>query len=413
MALDKFNFEPSKSFKKSLEEIKESLDFNGSLTTEKEARLEGEVKQLKEYTDKLLQELQEANQTVAYLHTNLEGAKEIIKELQEKNEALRAEYDKLYEAFENYVEEHRSAAPAANGSDNNANTAADDNDSPSFSDLEVARPSVRLADVAGMEEVKNQIRLRLIEPLRHPERFQKYGLESGGGICLYGPPGTGKTFIAQAVAGELGLPFLAISGADLKSPYYSESVKNVKNLFEKHLAKYDTSILFIDEMESLFRSRSDGQSHEASQEIVTTFLQYIDGMKGKKNSILFLGATNAPYMLDEAVLRPGRFGEMFYVGLPDFQARLQILKSCAAKSNIPWENGVFEYAAEQMELFSGADIKGWVIKLMQIAFDKNINVITRGIVKECLRDARPSINSDTMKRIQEWEAAHNLPVHNN
>ncbi|MBO5791419.1 MAG: ATP-binding protein, partial [Lentisphaeria bacterium] len=95
------------------------------------------------------------------------------------------------------------------------------------------RPSVRLADVAGMEEVKKQIRLRMIEPVRNPERAQKHGLKVGGGIMLYGPPGTGKTFIARAIAGELDLPFYVITPADIFGKYIGESENNVSALFEE------------------------------------------------------------------------------------------------------------------------------------------------------------------------------------
>ena len=405
MALKSFSFDLPKKFEESLEEKKAYLASGTSPAAEKIAALEKENEFLKKTMQDQDQQLQQALVACGNLQREVQEKTQQLQEAYKAYKALKAEYDELCDVLEAYVEKE-------NSNDANASSGAeDDDDSDALPGLEIARPSVRLADVAGLEEIKDQIRLRLIEPLQNPDRAKKYGISSGGGICLYGPPGSGKTFIAQAVAGELGLPFLAISAADLKSPYYSGSTKNIKTLFEKNLAKYDTSILFIDEMESLFRSRSENQPHEASQDIVNTFLQYMDGMKNQKKTILFLGATNAPYMIDEAVLRPGRFDEKIYVGLPDYQARLQILRNCAGKSEIPWERGVMESVAEQMDRFSGADIKGWVTKLMQIAYDKRLDRIDRQTAQECLRDARPSINSDIMRRIQEWEAAHNLPVH--
>ncbi len=179
------------------------------------------------------------------------------------------------------------------------------NESKKLNDCRVERPSVRLDDVAGMEDVKRQIRLRMIEPLQHPEEAKKHGLKIGGGILLYGPPGTGKTFIAKALAGELDLPFYTITAADIFGKYVGQSEKNIRTLFEE-TRKNPLSVVFIDELETIFRKRT-GDIHETTQKVISVILQELDGVKDGKNPFLLLGVTNAPWMIDEAFMRTGRF----------------------------------------------------------------------------------------------------------
>ena len=133
-------------------------------------------------------------------------------------------------------------------------------------------------------------------------------------MLLYGPPGTGKTYFAKAVAGELKVPFYAITAADIFSKYVGESEQNVRNIFQE-LRKNKLSVLFIDELESIFRSRAD-DIHETTRKIISVLLQELDGISSNNSGMLLIGATNAPHLIDEAFLRAGRFDVKIFVFLP-------------------------------------------------------------------------------------------------
>ena len=196
-----------------------------------------------------------------------------------------------------------------------------------------ARSNVRLSDVMGMDDAKEQLRLRLIEPVRNPSGARKYGLKVGGGVLLYGPPGTGKTMLARAVAGELNVPFYMITSADVFGKYVGESEKNIRQIFTE-VRKNRLSVVFIDELETLFPKRS-ADVHETTRKVIALLLQELDGLDAGKNPILLLGATNVPWMVDEAFLRPGRFDVKIFVDLPDESARRKMLIAAFAKGDIP------------------------------------------------------------------------------
>ena len=268
------------------------------------------------------------------------------------------------------------------------------------------RPEERLADVAGMEDVKEQIRLRIIEPLKRPEEARKHGLSTGGGILLYGPPGTGKTFLARAVAGELNLPFYAITAADIFGKYVGESEANVRAIFEA-AEKNPLSVIFIDELETICRRRTD-DVHETTQKVITMLLQELDGVGGRKNPFLLLGATNMPWMVDEAFLRPGRFDVHAYVGLPVAEARKQIILNAFRKVSYPVDDDAIQLLVKRTDGFSGADISGVVQRLRQMAFDAKAERYTAALCEKALEGASPSCNADIMASIEEWEAKNGI-----
>ncbi|MBP5670806.1 MAG: ATP-binding protein [Victivallales bacterium] len=270
----------------------------------------------------------------------------------------------------------------------------------------VERPSVRLDDVAGMDDVKRQIRLRMIEPLQHPEEAQKHGLKTGGGILLYGPPGTGKTFIAKAVAGELGLPFYTITPADVFGKYVGESENNIRALFAE-ARKNPLSIVFIDELESIFRKRT-ADIHETTQKVISVILQELDGVKDGKNPFLLMGATNAPWLIDEAFLRTGRFDVKAYVGLPDLPAREQIIRNAFKNVEYPVDEDAIMYLASATGKCSGADINGIVQCIRQTAFDHHLDHYTIELFRECTKHITPSCNEETQRKIEEWERQNEI-----
>lgn len=277
---------------------------------------------------------------------------------------------------------------------------------PATSSCLVERPSVRLDDVAGMDDVKRQIRLRMIEPLQHPEEAKKHGLKTGGGILMYGPPGTGKTFIAKAVAGELGLPFYTITPADVFGKYVGESENNIRALFAE-ARKNPLSVVFIDELESIFRKRT-ADIHETTQKVISVILQELDGVKDGKNPFLLMGATNAPWLIDEAFLRTGRFDVKAYVGLPDLKARLQIVRNAFKDVKCPIDHDAILYLASATKKCSGADINGIAQTIRQTAFDRHLDHYTIGLFRECTQHITPSSNEETLRAIEKWEKDNDI-----
>src|SRR5215203_2584354 len=198
------------------------------------------------------------------------------------------------------------------------------------------KPSLRFDDVAGLDDVKEDIRLKMIYPFQHPELAEKFDIRPGGGVLMYGPPGTGKTMLATATAGEIDATFFRISPADVLSKWVGEAEQNLKKLFEAAGAE-ERAIIFIDEIEALVPARRD-EGSSVMQRVVPQILQGMEGFDEKENSpILFMGATNVPWQLDPAVLRPGRFDEKVYIPLPDLAARRKMLDIYLGKR--PLEEG--------------------------------------------------------------------------
>ncbi|NOX59194.1 MAG: ATP-binding protein, partial [Planctomycetes bacterium] len=187
------------------------------------------------------------------------------------------------------------------------------------------KPDIGFDDIAGLEDIKEEIRLKMIYPFSHPELAAKYGIDVGGGVLLYGPPGTGKTMMAKAIAKEIDSTFFVISPAQVLSKWVGEAEQNIRKLFQT--AKNETrSVIFIDEIEALVpRRKSSGSTVMAR--VVPQILQELEGFdRSGDRALLFVGATNKPWLLDEAMLRPGRFDTLVYVGLPDAPARYKLLE---------------------------------------------------------------------------------------
>src|SRR5687768_13409566 len=180
------------------------------------------------------------------------------------------------------------------------------------------KSNLRFADVAGLDDVKEDIRLKMIYPFEHPELAERFGIRPGGGILFYGPPGTGKTMLAKATAGEIEATFFRISPADVLSKWVGEAEQNIKKLFDAAAAE-PRSIIFIDEIEALVPARRD-EGSSVMQRVVPQILQGVEGFDKKAGRpILLMGATNVPWQLDPAILRPGRFDEKVYIPLPDLE----------------------------------------------------------------------------------------------
>jgi hypothetical protein len=183
-------------------------------------------------------------------------------------------------------------------------------------DPDVKRSEIRLADVGGMEEVKRRLDMTFLTPMRNPELRRLYGRSLPGGLLLYGPPGCGKTFLAKAVAGELGANFYAVSLADVLDMYTGASERNMRAVFET-ARRNAPCLLFLDEVDALGQKREHLRNSAGMRGAVNQLLTEMDSVKSNNDGVFVLGATNHPWDVDTALLRPGRFDRMLLVVPPD------------------------------------------------------------------------------------------------
>src|SRR4030095_6768654 len=250
--------------------------------------------------------------------------------------------------------------------------------------------------------------LKMIYPFAHPELAQKFGIAPGGGVLLYGPPGTGKTMLAKATAGEIEATFFRISPADVLSKWVGEAEQNLKKLFDAAAAE-PRAIILIDEIESTRPARRD-EGSSVMQRVVPQILQGMEGFDEKSASpILFMGATNVPWQLDPAVLRPGRFDEKVYIPLPDLPARRKMLDIYLSKRPLADDIDLHDLA-RRLDGYSGADIKylcdrAAVIPFLQSVASGEAGEITPAVLADALADTRPSVSADQLRRFDEWGQA--------
>jgi transitional endoplasmic reticulum ATPase len=223
-------------------------------------------------------------------------------------------------------------------------------------EVEVERPKIAFKDVGGMEALKEEIRLKIIHPLTHPEIYKAYGKKVGGGILMYGPPGCGKTHLARATAGEIKAGFLAVGIHDVLDMWIGNSEKQLHGIFEQ-ARRSAPCVLFFDEVDALGASRSDMRT-SGGRHLINQFLSELDGVEASNEGVLVLAATNAPWHLDSAFRRPGRFDRIVFVPPPDAPARASILRLlCAGK---PTGELDVDLLGKKTEHFSGADLKATV-----------------------------------------------------
>ena len=315
--------------------------------------------------------------------------------------------------FSKTVKDNKKASGAASQNDEDSK---DCNDNDAFATVQ--RPRERLADVAGMEDVKEQFYEMVIMPLREPELYKKYGIQAGGGILLYGPPGTGKTYIVRALAGELGAAFYAVKSSDIISQWVGESEKNLKKLFAE-ARKNKLSVIFMDEIDSLAQDRSKNVRNYETQ-FINALLAELDGFAAKdsKNPLLFIGATNRPDTIDGALLRPGRFDVKIKVGLPDFAARRKILELFFSKRKIAISQEILDYIAQNTENYNCADVDNIAEKIIKALLKEEISakinrksvkaVITAEMIDKVLSTTTSSVLQRDLAAIEKWEQSQGI-----
>jgi ATP-dependent 26S proteasome regulatory subunit len=215
------------------------------------------------------------------------------------------------------------------------------------------RERVTFADVGGLDPVKEDIRMKVVLPYRRPDLFAAYGKKAGGGLLLYGPPGCGKTLLARATAGECDAAFLNVEIDQVLDMWYGESERKLSALFEE-ARRRAPAVLFLDEVEAIGGSRQQMRGRPG-QTLVNQLLAELDGVAGKNDRLLVMAATNAPWFVDAALRRPGRFDRVVFVPPPDRAARLEVLRLHLRQR--PAEPSLDLAAlAEKTESFSGADL---------------------------------------------------------
>jgi len=270
--------------------------------------------------------------------------------------------------------------------------------------------TIRFSDVAGLDDVKDQIRYKVLEPLKNPERARLYNISPGAKILLYGPPGTGKTFISRAIAGEVNSDFYAVNCGDLISKYLGDSSKILSSLFDK-AEKSESACIFFDEFDTMASRRSDstdGADAEISR-LVSTFLTRVDGFSRMSDNkmLLLIAATNRPWAIDSAMLRGGRFGTHIFVGVPDFEARLYMVRK--ALGNVPRDNEkIDEYIAKRLNGYGGGDIKEicrnvCIEAYMRSTVNHTDEPITLADCERAISQKPNMITDDTMNKFRLFE----------
>lgn len=264
---------------------------------------------------------------------------------------------------------------------------------------------VKLSDVAGLEEAKKELFDKVINPQKHPEIYAKYKREAGGGILLYGLPGTGKTMFAKAVATELNAAFFSVDCKSWGSRYFGDAEKNIDGLFQA-ARKYPYSVIFFDEFEAIGAKRDSKST--VMKRVIPQLLTEIQGFDKNESKILIIAATNRPWDIDSAFLRPGRFDTRIYVPLPDEAARLIIAKK--AFENVPLSSDFsFEVIVAKTEGFSGADVENLCQRAKDPAILRETNqegkeyYVTNADVEAVASHLHSSVQKEDIENLEKFQ----------
>jgi len=284
---------------------------------------------------------------------------------------------------------------------------ADTADALDDTDIDVVRRStVTLADVAGMEVVKQRLEVSLLGPIRNPELMRAFQVNARGGLLMYGPPGCGKTYLARAVAGELGANFYAVGIADVLQHWLGDSERALARIFDT-ARRNAPCVLFFDEVDALGQRRAALSNGSGLRVVVNALLAELDTATSSNDGVYVLAATNMPWDVDPALRRPGRFDRMIFVGLPDAQARAAIVRMNLRDR--PVERIDPASVAKRTDGFSGADIAHVCDTATQLAMADSLRAgevrpVRMTDVDAALAQIRPSAGPwfDTARNVVEF-----------
>ncbi|BEJ11844.1 hypothetical protein CspHIS471_0203040 [Cutaneotrichosporon sp. HIS471] len=228
-------------------------------------------------------------------------------------------------------------------------------------------PDVSWADIGALGNVRDELHMAVVQPIRHPEMFDVVGIDAPSGVLLWGPPGCGKTLLAKAVANESRCNFISVKGPELLNKYVGESERAVRQVFARARASAPC-VIFFDELDALVPRRDDSMS-ESSARVVNTLLTELDGLDTRK-AVYVIGATNRPDMIDPAMVRPGRLDKLLYVDLPSPPERLEILRTHTKRTPIvdaDWGHIDMLVTSDSCDGFSGADLAALVREAASLA----------------------------------------------
>ena len=266
-------------------------------------------------------------------------------------------------------------------------------------------PRITFDSVAGLQDIKNQVMAKIVYPMRYKELSEDYNVQFGGGMLLYGPPGTGKTFVVKAIANEVKANFINVNPSFLYSEWFGKFEKNISKLFR---AAYllSPSILFFDEIDAIAPRREDSKA-EVVKRGVTQLLTEVGGINSQRGKNIFMiAATNNPWEIDEAILRPGRFDVKIYVPPPDREARRIIFRLNLEKIRLT-ETIDYGVLAERTEGYSGADIEFICRKSGETAFMEAVRTgerkfVSTGTILSTIDQIKPSIDRSIVKKYENY-----------
>ena len=268
----------------------------------------------------------------------------------------------------------------------------------------VQAPTVRWDDVGGLDDAQMRLKEGVELPLRNPDAFRRLGIRPAKGFLLYGPPGTGKTLLAKAVAREAEANFIATKSSDLLSKWYGESEQQIARLFAR-ARQVAPCVIFIDELDSLVPARGGGMGEpQVTERVVNTILAEMDGLE-ELQSVVVIGATNRPNLVDPALLRPGRFDELVYVGVPDAAGRARILAIQTEK--MPLADDVDLHAiARRTERYTGADLEDVVRRAGLVALRESLgnDAVTQAHFDTALTESRASVTAEMEAEYRQMSA---------
>ena len=327
-----------------------------------------------------------------------------------KSYDVKMEYHKLAAKILDFVKTGCSGKKPVTSAAGTENDLPKAEEKPSFTPVQPSGASdkITFADVAGLEDVKEQITFKVLSPMQKPELAEKYHIRAGGKILLYGPPGTGKTFIARAIAGEVDAEFFAVNCQDLISKYMGDSSKQLDSLFAE-AEKHEKAIIFFDEFDSVASKRGDGTGGVDAEmaRFVATFLTKVDGFKPTANKMLLLiAATNRPWALDSAMLRGGRFDTQIYVGVPDQTAR-EFLVNRALGGIAKEEDVDLSKLAWALEGYGGGDVTAICEKIKLEPYKREVLTgeaqrITREDCNKVLSSSRNVITPEELEKFKAY-----------